>query len=572
MEQDQPTIATNFQNWALQNPEQVAIAIHAQTYTYGELYQAAQAIAQTLTSSTSGQSAMPWVAICLPNGIEFLECFLGTVLAGGVAMVLDPKWPTQYIQQILDWGCDRHFLDPALSLPKTYSRTSLIDSHSRIFNVHKHDSESGDRPFYVGFTSGTTGLPKGVIRSHRSWVESFAASQIEFDTCAADQILVPGSLVHSLSLYAVLEGLNAGATVHILPKFSPKAIFDRLNTTAITKLVAVPTVLQTLVKAATKTYDVRTVIAGGSKLEPELRHQLPQVFPKADILEYFGALELSFVSLSSSREAVPPESVGRAFRGVELSIQRQDGRGEAAIAEVGLVCVKSPFLSSGYLESPNASSNAVPSESSNVSSNAVPSESSNVSPNKSSSEFSSVFPHASSSESSGKFSNVPSDASLSESPSESSNEFSNVSSGDGIEPGLSWSKVMDVGWATVGDLGWMDAKGYLYLVGREADRILTGGMNAYPVEVEAALRQLPEVLEVAVFGVPDGERGEAIAAAICWGDRPLSRLEIHQRLQSRLSAAKMPRHFFTLKDLQDFPRTNSGKIKRDALRKQWTSR
>ena len=67
---------------------------------------------------------------------------------------------------------------------------------------------------------------------------------------------------------------------------------------------------------------------------------------------------------------------------------------------------------------------------------------------------------------------------------------------------------------TVGDIGRLDADGYLYLDGRRDDLIISGGVNVYPAEVEAALAEVPGVAEVAVFGVPDATWGERVCAAV----------------------------------------------------------
>src|SRR5207253_7893185 len=67
---------------------------------------------------------------------------------------------------------------------------------------------------------------------------------------------------------------------------------------------------------------------------------------------------------------------------------------------------------------------------------------------------------------------------------------------------------------SVGDLGYLDADGYLYVADRKSDMVISGGVNIYPAEIEAALMSLPAVADCAVFGIPDAEYGEALAAAI----------------------------------------------------------
>jgi acyl-CoA synthetase (AMP-forming)/AMP-acid ligase II len=508
-------IADEFIQQAQQRPHHAAICIRSsrstQTCSYGALLTAAQQVAGAIRHHCCHPS--PLVGLWLTNRLEFLEIFLGVALAGGVALVFDPQWSIDTLQQVCQGSLDWLFVDATLeaklataidSLPcaetimvpagqGAVQRGNYVDwRHSwrqELFTASPISSVCSDTdPFYIGFTSGTTGTPKGVVRSHRSWVQSFAASRVEFGITKDDRLLIPGSLIHSLSLYAVLEGLNAGATVTVLPKFSAKTVLDGLHTDAITTLVAVPTLLKTITKAAqtqTKIYpSLQRVIAGGSKLDTTLRSELPIVFPKAEILEYLGAIELSFITVASSHNPVPPQSVGRPFHGVALSIQRTDGSGEAAIGEIGWISVKSAMLCSGYWQA------------------------------------------------------------------ETSSGFRLVN-----------------GWATVGDWGWRDADGYLYLVGREQDMVITSGLNVYPLEVEKALQGLPEVEEAVVWGLADADRGQVLCAAIRWApdwsDRPLTRSQLQQRLQPQLSASKFPRHVITV---DQFPLTTSGKINRVALK------
>ena len=80
------------------------------------------------------------------------------------------------------------------------------------------------------------------------------------------------------------------------------------------------------------------------------------------------------------------------------------------------------------------------------------------------------------------------------------------------------------GLVTVGDMGRLDAEGYLYITDRKSDMVISGGVNIYPAEIEAALHAMPEVADCAVFGIPDEEFGEALAAAVqlregCQADR-----------------------------------------------------
>ncbi len=79
------------------------------------------------------------------------------------------------------------------------------------------------------------------------------------------------------------------------------------------------------------------------------------------------------------------------------------------------------------------------------------------------------------------------------------------------------------GWRTLGDVGHLDEDGYLYLTDRAADMVISGGVNIYPQEAEKVLAAHPRVADVAVFGVPDAEMGEAVKAVVQPDDRPTRR-------------------------------------------------
>lgn len=118
------------------------------------------------------------------------------------------------------------------------------------------------------------------------------------------------------------------------------------------------------------------------------------------------------------------------------------------------------------------------------------------------------------------------------------------------------------GWETVGDLGWFDADGYLYLVDRKSDMILSGGVNVYPAEVEAALDAHPAVRSSAVIGLPDEDLGQRVHALVD-ATAPVREGELRAHLAEHLARTKIPRSFeFVQEPLRD----DAGKVRRSALR------
>jgi bile acid-coenzyme A ligase len=130
------------------------------------------------------------------------------------------------------------------------------------------------------------------------------------------------------------------------------------------------------------------------------------------------------------------------------------------------------------------------------------------------------------------------------------------------------AKEADGGWQTIGDLGYLDAEGYLYLVDRRTDMIVTGGANVYPAEVEAALDAHPAVRSSAVIGLPDDDLGQRVHALV---DAPggVPEAELRGHLAEHLVRYKVPRSF----EFVDEPlRDDAGKLRRSALREARLSR
>jgi acyl-CoA synthetase (AMP-forming)/AMP-acid ligase II len=124
------------------------------------------------------------------------------------------------------------------------------------------------------------------------------------------------------------------------------------------------------------------------------------------------------------------------------------------------------------------------------------------------------------------------------------------------------------GFFHTGDIGRQDKDGYFYIVDRAKEMIVSGGENVYSAEVEAAIYEIPEVKEAAVFGIPDEKWGELVAAAVVLRpETSLSAEELMQHCKTRIASYKVPRHieFMT----QDLPKSGSGKILKRVLREKY---
>ncbi len=141
----------------------------------------------------------------------------------------------------------------------------------------------------------------------------------------------------------------------------------------------------------------------------------------------------------------------------------------------------------------------------------------------------------------------------------------NVFSGYWQMPEKTAAELRENGFFITGDLGRFDERGYLHIVGRGKDLIITGGYNVYPKEIETEIDALPGVTESAVIGLPHRDFGEGVTAVIV-GSTPPSEAEVLAALEDRLARFKLPKRVLFIDDL---PRNTMGKVQKNLLRDQF---
>jgi malonyl-CoA/methylmalonyl-CoA synthetase len=124
------------------------------------------------------------------------------------------------------------------------------------------------------------------------------------------------------------------------------------------------------------------------------------------------------------------------------------------------------------------------------------------------------------------------------------------------------------GFFITGDLGKLSSDGYLSIVGREKDLIISGGYNVYPKEIEDVLNELEKIDETAVFGISDNDFGERVVAAVVMAENEsFDKSETEVFVNEKLARYKQPKEYFVLKSL---PRNSMGKVQKNELRKQFS--
>ena len=140
----------------------------------------------------------------------------------------------------------------------------------------------------------------------------------------------------------------------------------------------------------------------------------------------------------------------------------------------------------------------------------------------------------------------------------------NVFKGYWRMPEKTKAEFRDDGFFITGDLGKIDDKGYVHILGRGKDLVISGGFNVYPKEIESEIDAMPGVIESAVIGVPHADFGEGVTAVVvCTKGADISEASVLKALDGRLAKFKMPKRVFVVDEL---PRNAMGKVQKNILR------
>jgi malonyl-CoA/methylmalonyl-CoA synthetase len=130
------------------------------------------------------------------------------------------------------------------------------------------------------------------------------------------------------------------------------------------------------------------------------------------------------------------------------------------------------------------------------------------------------------------------------------------------------SEFRDDGFFITGDLGKIDRNGYVHILGRGKDLVISGGFNVYPKEIESEIDAMPGVVESAVIGVPHADFGEGVTAVVvCAKDAGVDEASVLKGLDGRLAKFKMPKRVFVVDEL---PRNAMGKVQKNILRNTYS--
>ncbi|MBK3495184.1 AMP-binding protein [Viridibacillus sp. YIM B01967] len=340
-------------------PSKIAIQFAGASITYKDLIHSIDLVAIGLSSISTQKHCK--VAIFMRNKVEFFEIFLGAIAAGFIPVPMDPKWSDKEISYVLgmckpavlfiDEEFEEKLLNnncPIIFIGRSYSEWKQQFKRSIPTILHQPST------LFIGFTSGTTGTPKGFMRSHLSWIESFYATNDAFQIKQTDHVIAPGPLVHSMTLFAAIHTLFIGATFHLIDKFSPEKVVHVLQKVENMILYVVPTMIEGILpylkQNASIYFAPKSILSSGAKWSIESKTDAQQFFPGSTIFEFYGSSEASFIAyVTAAEQMLKPQSVGKPFPKVNISIRRDDGS-EVETDEIGQLFVSSEMMFEGYFD------------------------------------------------------------------------------------------------------------------------------------------------------------------------------------------------------------------------------
>src|SRR5438128_854521 len=338
--------------WAAVAPEATAHISDGRTLTYGELRRQSDALACYLTERL-GEDRAP-VAVLGHREPEMLIAFLGAVKSGRPYVPIDTALPQQRIDKIL--AISR----PALLLTvEETARVSTAAERAAAKPVQNND------PFYILFTSGSTGEPKGVVIT-LACLENFLAWMLAEQEFApvAETFLNQAPFSFDLSVMDLYCSLATGGTLFSISRdlvANPKALYRTLGSSNVTTWVSTPSfALMCLVEekfGEAMLPHVRRFLFCGETLAPQTAALLLERFPGAEVWNSYGPTEATVATTSvrigrTILEKYSPLPVGRPMPGTEVFVMNE--RGEALPANKrGEIVIAGPNVSPGYLGRPD---------------------------------------------------------------------------------------------------------------------------------------------------------------------------------------------------------------------------
>ncbi|MFV0513267.1 MAG: malonate--CoA ligase [Jhaorihella sp.] len=472
-----------------------------ETVTYGDFFANAERMAAVLAAA--GVCPGDRVAVQAPKTRAMLELYVGTVMAGGVFLPLNPAYTGAELAYFLNDAeprllvCDpgrRDTLGPVAEQAGVAEILTIAADEGGSLTARRDRADPGftvvergpDDLAAILYTSGTTGRSKGAMLTH----DALASNSQTLRDCwrfGRDDVLIHAlPIFHTHGLFVATNiALMSGSSCIFLSGFDARTVLDCMPQA--TALMGVPTFYVRLLELdglARAAGGMRLFVSGSAPLLAETHDRWRKVTGHA-ILERYGMTETNMNTSNPYDGERRAGTVGFPLPGVELVVTDPDTGAERERGEIGVIEVRGPNVFAGYWRMPEKTR----------------------------------------------------------------------------------EELRENGFFITGDLGRIDGDGYVHIVGRGKDLIITGGYNVYPKEVELLIDDLPGVRESAVIGVPHPDFGEAVVAVVVpeTGAAPTPE-QVMAGIEADLARFKQPKRVFIVDELV---RNTMGKVQKNVLRERY---
>jgi len=511
---------------ALLVPERTAIAFEGKRYSYAQLKERVNRLADAL--NRLGLEKGDRVAILDVNCNEYVEACFATLKAGGIFVPLNFRIRQDELVYLVNKAEPKILFVGSRYADMVHSVRSQLPSVKNfiILGGKQEGMLSYDELLTSGsaeektfaeveeediavllFTAGTTGFPKGVPQDHNAY-SSYVLSNVDPPDMEAppetNVLVMP--LYHVAGMQALMAGIYGGRTIALMRQFDEKEWFEAVQREKATRVMMVPTMLKRVVEYPDfDKYDlssVRVITYGAAACPYEVLKRTIERFPGRALINAFGGTETSstIAALRAEDQIITGKeteverekklkrlatSIGLPMEDVEIQVRDEKERGLPA-GKIGEIVVRGSRIMKGYWRDEEKTEKAFTAD----------------------------------------------------------------------------------GWYRTGDMGYKDEEGYIYLTGRGDDVIVRGGENIGPDEVESVLSTHPKIEEAAVIGVKDIDWGQQVRAIIrLKKGETATEPEIIDFCRPRLAGFKRPSSVVFVKE--ELPKTTTGKVLRRTLRQKY---
>jgi amino acid adenylation domain-containing protein len=356
---DIPNVANLLWKTASVRGPHPAVLEPADVMSYSELQGRAAGIAAALTAS--GLNAYDRVGIFLDSGADAVAAFFGVVAAGGIAVVINESLRPRQVEHILEASGATVLVTSEALLSRQPRR---LETHSRIVFTRSISSpasftpvpRTSKDPAQIVFTSGSTGLPKGVTVTHGNLLAAAETVIGYLGIAATDRIasILPFSFVYGMS--QVLCAVGSGAVLVLARSPLASQLVSDLRAQHVTVLAAVPPLWQQLLSVSSfrdePLQSLRVVTNAGGNLPVPAVRALRRAQPQARLYLMYGLTEvLRSTFLPPEEVDQRPDSIGRAIPGAEVLVLREDLT-PCGAGEVGELVHRGPTVALGYWNDP----------------------------------------------------------------------------------------------------------------------------------------------------------------------------------------------------------------------------